>query len=128
MRVTAPAVLAAALLLAGCGSADDDDALPPGGGSGLVQRLSVQEAAGRDFGAELVIVDGALLADGNDVRLCSGFAESYPPQCARPSIRVEGLDLSTVDGLESASGMSWKEGVSLTGALRDGVLTLEREG
>lgn len=128
MRLAPLLVATAALIAGGCGASDDDAGDTPPAGSGLVQRVSVQQAAGRDGWEGVVIVEGGLLADGETVRLCSAFAESYPPQCGRPSIAVQGLDLAQIDGLETASGISWKERVSLAGVLRDGVLTAARDG
>ena len=126
MRPLALVAVAAVLLGGGCGSSDGDDAPP--GGSPLVQRVSVEEALEGERDGDVLIVEGGLLADGETVRLCSAFAESYPPQCGRPSLFVEGLDLATIDGVETASGISWKEGVSLTGLLRDDVLRIAHGG
>ncbi len=59
---------------------------------------------------EPVLVQGSLLIAGRETRLCSGFAESHPPQCAGPSLRVEGLVLAAVEGLLERSGdVRWSE-------------------
>jgi hypothetical protein len=88
--------------------------------------ISIDEAIKSKLDQPL-LVNGALVVRGGEVRLCSALAESYPPQCAGTSLKVEGLDLSTVKGLQSASGVSWSDNqVQLLGRVRDGVLTIER--
>ena len=68
---------------------------------------------------------GAVVATREEVRLCSALAESYPPQCGGPSLKVEGLDLSTVEGLKSHAGVRWTETeIKLLGHVRNGVLTI----
>jgi hypothetical protein len=102
--------LAVILVSAGCGT----------GTTSAV--LSVDEAENHEGRAE---VTGFLHADGDGVRLCAAVLESYPPQCGEPSLRVEGLELSSVDGLEREGRIEWREGVTLTGTIHDGVLTAD---
>jgi hypothetical protein len=71
-------------------------------------------------------VRGTLIADANDVRLCSAILESYPPQCGQPSLRVRGLDLVGVSNMEQAKGTSWSaREVVLVGVVRDGTLRVQ---
>ena len=61
--------------------------------------------------------------DQQSVRLCTALYESYPPQCAEPSVPVEGLDLDQLRGLTAAEGIIWSDGpVELVGVLKSGVL------
>jgi hypothetical protein len=65
-----------------------------------------------------------LIAADGVARICTGLAGSYPPQCGSPSLRVEGLDPTTVTGLESAGGIQWSGETTLRGTLAAGVLTI----
>lgn len=85
--------------------------------------LSVEEALATDTD-QPVVVEGFLLAADGTVQLCGAVLESYPPQCGQPAITVHGLDLTTVEGLEMARGVSWAQGVELTGVVDDGTLTV----
>ena len=90
----------------------------PGGG------LSVDEALASTLEGP-VMVAGFLVAAGDEVRLCSALAESYPPQCGGSSLLVEGLNLATVEGLQMEGVVSWTdERFSVLGDVRDGVLTV----
>ena len=110
MRTRSAAWLAVvASLAAACGS----------GEGGAV--LSVDEAVHHQGHAE---VTGFLHADGDAVRLCAAVLESHPPQCGRPALRVEGLELAEIDGVHREGTIAWKEGVTLTGIVDDGVLTV----
>jgi hypothetical protein len=115
--------------LAGCGeTASQDGTKPTGnGGSSAIAAgpgLSIDQAiASTDKGP--LLVTGSVLADAGGVRFCSALAESYPPQCGGTSLRIEGLKLAEVDGLETASGVSWSNvPVQLLGTVEDGVLTV----
>ena len=71
------------------------------------------------------VVEGFLVHRDGVTLLCELLAESYPPQCGGSSVRVEGLSLDAVAGLTTAEGVTWSDDVvSLTGQLRDGVLTI----
>ena len=104
-------VLATLLVTAGCG----------GGETRPEETVSVDAALSAEPD-ERVVVRGGLIADGERVRLCAALAESYPPQCGRPWLVVEGLDLKAVEGLQHAAGVSWREDVSLNGTVAGGVL------
>lgn len=84
--------------------------------------LSVEEALAAKT-TEPLLIRGGLLIEGDQVRLCSGFAESSPPQCTGAYLVVKGLDLSTVEGLVRTGGVASAE-VKLVGTVDDGVLTV----
>jgi len=85
------AILAAVLVLAGCGGAESEPSQPvpsagqpiPGGG------LSVRDAIDSDLDGPLM-VKGYLIERNGELRLCEAILESSPPQCGEPSLRVEG--------------------------------------
>ena len=108
------AALAAAAIAAGCGGSD----APASGDT----TLTVEEALRAEGD---VRVRGTLIADVNDVRLCSAILESHPPQCGQPSLRVRGLDLVGVSNMEQAKGTTWSpREVTLRGQVADGTLTV----
>ena len=119
MRISTVAVLLLVLVaLAGCG-ADDGEGEPDGA-------LSVEQALDTQAG-ERVVVSGNLLAQGGEVRLCSALAESFPPQCVGPQLLVEGLELDSLDGLETGGGVMWSDRpMRLHGTLGDGVLMVSQ--
>ena len=125
MRSLLLVVVAAATLAAGCGS-ENEDAVPPAApsASGVPADggLSVEEAVAT-ASKEPLLVRGALLVREESVRLCSALAESHPPQCGEPSLRVEGLEVGAVGGLREAEGVRWSEReISLLGTVADGAL------
>ena len=90
----------------------------PGGG------LSVDEALASTLEGPLMVA-GHLVASADEVRLCSALAESYPPQCGGSSLLVRGLDLATVEGLQTEGVTSWTdERFSVLGEVEHGVLTV----
>jgi hypothetical protein len=129
----ASVLLAAFALGAGVAGCGGDEAPPADGGSeppAASEVMSVEEAVASGA-AGLVTVRGFLLAaDGEPVKLCAALAESYPPQCGVASLVVEGLDLSTVEGLTTPTEpdyahTSWTDAeIRLTGELDDGVLVV----
>ena len=122
-------LLAAAMVLAACGSTLGARASPSGpsggGSSGMGPGITVDEA--RASGSDQpLLVKGYLVRDAQgNVTLCSALAESDPPQCGGSSLSVEGLDLSCISRLTSRGGVTWSTSeVKLTGSLRNGVLTV----
>ena len=113
------ALLALAVLVPlGCGSGDTSASPAPG------EAISIERALAAGAGEE-VRVSGNLLAVDGDVRFCSALAESFPPQCGRPSLRVEGLELDEVSGLVTSGGVSWTDRpIELAGTVGDGVLAV----
>jgi hypothetical protein len=130
--------LALAVILvvtAGCGTDDGDPSPstdPPSGGSGAIGEpvlvivdgeptgpgMSVTDALDHRATDDLVTVSGALFANADGtVVLCSAIAESFPPQCGGDRIRVDGLDLDDVPGLQVEGDVAWAEGVTLFGSV-----------
>jgi hypothetical protein len=125
------ATLAAAAALAGCGG-EDTPVGDPGTGSTVPQTsglgagpgISIDEALASDSD-EMLLVNGNLLAQGGDVRLCSALAESFPPQCGGPSLIVDGLKLEEVDGLVTEGDVAWTDRpIQLLGVVADETLTV----
>jgi hypothetical protein len=78
-----------------------------------------------DHPGEEHLVNGTLLALGNDVRLCYALAESFPPQCGGPSLHVEGLELTSVPDLTTNDNVSWTDYVlQLRGVVEDETITV----
>jgi hypothetical protein len=79
----------------------------------------VQEAIDSDLDGPLM-VKGFVVQTGDEVRLCSALAESFPPQCGGPSLAVEG----PVDADFAEEGdVRWTEReVSLLGDVEGDVL------
>jgi hypothetical protein len=111
--------LLGALLVAlapACGG-DEEGASPGFAG------VSIQYAL--DHPGEELLVNGNLLALGDDVRLCHALAESFPPQCGGPSLRVEGLELTEVPDLTTSDDVGWTDYVlQLSGVVEDETLTV----
>jgi hypothetical protein len=124
------AAVLAALALAGCGDSEDDAAggagtsVPQTSGLGAGPGISIEEALAADTD-EMLLVNGNLLADGDEVRLCYALAESFPPQCGGPSLVVEGIKLEEVDGLITEGDVSWTDRpIQLLGIVEDETLTV----
>ena len=95
--------LAVFFIAAACG--DDDDAPQDGLSTGVGPGISVSDALASDLPGPL-LVNGFIVARGDNVRLCSALAESFPPQCAQESLKVDGLDLASVEGLKTEQDVS----------------------
>jgi hypothetical protein len=124
------AALLAALALAGCGDSEGDASggagasVPQSSGLGAGPGISIEEAIAADTD-EMLLVNGNLLADGDEVRLCYALAESFPPQCGAPSLLVEGIKLEEVDGLITEGDVSWTDRpIQLLGIVEDETLTV----
>ena len=91
-RITGIVLLAAAIV--GCG---DDDAV----------RRSVEEFL--DWSPQQAVeVEGFLLIDGDQARLCALIAESYPPQCGGSSILLDEFDPAAVaDAVTTEGDIAW---------------------
>ncbi|MBT5775185.1 MAG: hypothetical protein HOH95_12505 [Dehalococcoidia bacterium] len=115
-------LLLAVALFAACDSSEDEPTAPPSIGMG--PGISIADALASDSDQPL-LVNGALVATSEAIRLCDVLMESYPPQCGSPYLTVEGLDLSTVDNLQEASGVSWTDfPFQLLGTVEDGIITV----
>ena len=97
-----PAVVASiALLGAGCGN--------DGGGNAGVASLGLDEARTHSSDTP-VAVDGYLLVEHGRTRLCDALAESWPPQCGGPSLRVVSLPPEVPELEETKGGRTrWSE-------------------
>ena len=120
MRLTA--VLALALGIVACSTTvpapSDEPVLVITEGSIEGPGISVAEALGHQATDDIVTVSGALFVDADGtVLLCDAIAESFPPQCGGERIRVTGLDLAAVPGLQTEGAVSWAEGVTLLGSV-----------
>ena len=108
------ATLVVAVALAACGEDDDPvgdpatvtDTQASGLGAGPAVSIDDALASGSD---EMLLVNGNLLAQGGEVRLCSALAESFPPQCGGASLHVVGLNLAEVDGLVTEADVGWTD-------------------
>lgn len=123
MRAIAILSLVFALLVAACGGGSEQKPVPASGMPIAGGGLSVSEALASDLDGPL-LVKGYVVVAGGETRLCEALAESFPPQCGGASLRVEGLDLTSVD-LRERNGVRWSaETVSLLGPVKDGTLTV----
>jgi hypothetical protein len=136
MRITARvAFLLVALALVACGGTggspppgSDDTASPepPSVGDGTLTvepgsaggpGISIDEALA-SAGSEPLLVNGALFVDAEETMLlCSAIAESFPPQCGGTRLLVEGLDISSIPGVQEANGVQWVDSVQLFGTV-----------
>lgn len=120
MRI--PAALALVLLLVACGmtvpAPSSEPVLVIVEGPVDGPGLTVAEALRHQPTDDIVTVSGALFVspDGT-VLLCDAIAESFPPQCGGERIRVTGLDLEAVPGLQTEGQVSWAEGITLLGSV-----------
>ena len=87
--------------------------------------ITIAQALDSDLD-EPLLVNGFLVATGDEVRLCEALAESFPPQCRGDSLLVEGLDLASIDGLQDEGEVRWTdEPIQLLGSVNDGTLTVD---
>ena len=115
-------VAIASVVVAACG--DDDDNLVSGPTIGVGPGISIGEALTSNLTGPLLI-NGLLHAQNGQVRLCENLAESFPPQCSGKFLVVEGLDLTTMDGLTSEGSVTWSDQpVQLLGTVEGAVLTV----
>lgn len=92
----------AALVLSGCASVAPDEGSVGGG----VQINPEAPPAAIPAEGEVLGQGTVLQVEGEAVAFCLGaVAESYPPQCSGPEI--VGWDWASVEGQESASGVTW---------------------
>jgi hypothetical protein len=128
------ALIAVAIAMAACGadtSADDRGTPLPSAGASDGPRLviadaggapgagiSVADALGHGPTDDLVAVTGSLFVDADGtVRLCDAIAESFPPQCSGARLLVDGLDLESIESLQTEDDVGWAEAVTLFGSV-----------
>lgn len=75
--------------------------------------------------SERVMVDGAVIIEGDTAQVCYLVLESYPPQCGG-GLTVESLDEDDVPDAEDAGGVTVGH-ARLTGDLDGGTLTVTEE-
>ena len=115
-------MVGAMLALAACGHDDDDPVSGPTIGVG--PGLSIGEALTSNLTGPLLI-NGHLHVQNGQVRLCEVLAESLPPQCGGGILVVNGLDLTTIDGLKTEGSVTWSDQlVQVLGTVEGGVLTV----
>ncbi len=112
------------LVVAGCGGDDDGGSParpePPAAGAPIAGGgLAVQEAIDSELDGPLM-VKGFVVQTGDEVRVCSALAESFPPQCGGERLRVIGLDPGSVPDLEEANGVRWAEAAQVYGVVAAG--------
>ena len=59
------------------------------------------------------------------MRICDAIAESFPPQCGGPSLRLAGYDVGTAAGVQEHEGVRWAENVSVFGTRDGDTLTVD---
>lgn len=95
------AVAALSVVLTGCAT---DSPVSDGG----LQVSPGSPPSGIASESEVLAQAMVLQSDGEAVGLCLGaVAESYPPQCSGPRPKIIGWDWASVDGEESANGLTW---------------------
>ena len=103
---------------------DDKDDLVSGPVSGVGPGISIGEALTSNLTGPLLI-NGLLHVQNDQARLCETLRESFPPQCGGRFLKVEGLDLMTVDGLRSEGSVTWSDQpVQVLGTVEGEVLTV----
>ena len=115
-------VTIASVVAAACGGDDGDPVSGPT--SGVGPGISIGEALTSNLTGPLLI-NGFLHALNGQVRLCENLAESFPPQCAGKFLVVEGLDLTSMEGLTSEGSVTWSDQlVQVLGSVEGAVLTV----
>ena len=104
------------------GGSDDAE---PGLSLAVGPGISVAEALTSDLSQPL-LVNGFIVTDAEGtVFLAESLAESFPPQAGGAKLIVEGLDLTLLEGMTNASGISWTDQpVQVLGTVQNGVLTV----
>lgn len=136
-RIEFTATLIAAVVLgaAGCGGGadggDGQQGAVTAGGVVVDGGLTIPEAMATDAEGTIA-VQGFLVAEGGDPRLCEVLAESIPPQCggAHLELRVPDgnvVELLSVDhGLRNAEGATWSDqSITLLGELDGQTFTID---
>ena len=97
---------------------------PPSSISSAGPGISIGEAFTSNLTGPL-LVNGHLLAQDAQVRLCEWLGESFPPHCGGRSLVVQGLDLTTMNGLTSQRSVTWSDHlVQILGTVEGEVLTV----
>jgi hypothetical protein len=86
-------------MMGGCG-ADNSE-----GRADFQEPISVGKALAAEDGLKLV-VQGFLLCEGDEIRLCERVLESFPPQCGGDFLKIEGVEPIDFVGLVSPAASS----------------------
>ncbi len=112
-RLTPRLLPCAAIVVAlvACGGDDDDGSatsvtVPAG------DAITVEQLVARSSDSPIT-VRGLLLSTGGETRLCAAILESFPPQCGEPSVVLVDIDPASLDGIEEAGDVIWKDGAVL---------------
>lgn len=99
-----------------------DDGAVNSGGLVIDGGLTIPDALTTDA-TGIIAVQGFLIDDGQEARLCELLAESFPPQCGGASILIDSLDQIDPDELVSGGDVTWTDQlVTVLGELVDGTL------
>ena len=74
--------------------------------------ITVEQLVARSSDSPIT-VRGLLLSTGGETRLCAAILESFPPQCGEPSVVLVDIDPASIDGIEEAGDVIWKDGAVL---------------
>lgn len=86
---------------------------------------TVRQAAAAPAGST-VVVRGHLIATAGETYVAEMLAESYPPQPGGATLRIEGINVSTLDGIEQAGDTTWtSDQRTVSGRVEGGVLHVE---
>ena len=97
-----------------------------GGGVSEAAGLPLAPAGGDDTDGP-ILVEGFLVVRDGEVRLCESLAESFPPQCGGIAVVVEGLDITSVEDLQSEGDVLWTENMVQIGGTSMGACSPSRE-
>lgn len=87
--------------------------------------MTVRQAVAAPAGST-VVVRGHLISTAGETYVAEMLAESYPPQPGGATLRVEGIELSTLDRIEQAGDTTWATDQRIvTGRIEGGVLHVE---
>ena len=124
MRLVSWAMAVAGLVAVACGGGQPvGPPIGPGGDPDVA--LTVREAIDSDLEGPLLVRGAVVAVQGQDIRLCDALAESFPPQCGGDSVVVKGLDLGTLEAVQTEGAVTRVEQARLLGTVESGVLTVE---
>ena len=113
-RLTPRLLPCAAIVVAlvACGGDDDDDRTATTVSAPAGDPITVEQLVARSSDSPIT-VRGLLLSTGGETRLCAAILESFPPQCGEPSVVLVDIDPASVEGIEVAGDVQWKDGATL---------------
>lgn len=120
LRLTA--LLAALALLAGCGG-DEGETEPQQADE--PKALSIAQALEEKPMGPVLVEGYVVSAKDRPIRFCSALAESFPPQCGQPSLRLDEIELEALEVTEH-EGTAWTaKPVQIIGLVRGEALVIE---